>query len=241
MLEPGTASLSQNESDTEIAPLITIDGPAGVGKSTIARRLAKALGWRALETGATYRATACAALAADLDLDDPEALAQLAGELDLTICDSENGPRVKIDGKDVTEALRGPDVGAAVARVARHEGVRHAMIGLQRRLASAGPTVAEGRDMGMTVFPQAPLKFFLTASLAERIERRRRQLSSGPNPADSEAIEREIVERDRLDRQRPVGALRIARDAIVLDSTGMDMEQELRILLAFAGQKPWAV
>jgi cytidylate kinase len=222
------------EANARPAPLIAIDGPTGVGKSTIAGRLAEELGWRALDTGATYRAVALAALRAGVDLDNGPALAGLAQGLDLRFAQGEDGLRVELAGRDVALALRDEEVSRAVPRVARRPRVRRALIALQRRLAAQGPTVAEGRDMGTVVFPDAPLKVFLTASASERVERRRRQLAEQGLSADAAELERSVRERDRLDRHRPVGALRVADDALIVDATRFSQDEELRILLAAA-------
>jgi CMP/dCMP kinase len=192
--------------------VIAIDGPAGAGKSTVARRLAEALGFTYMDSGAMYRSLALAALRADVDVDDAEALGELARAVKISL----DHDLVALDGDDVSEAIRAPEVSVAASRVSVHPAVRAAMVERQRELIAAGRYVAEGRDIGTVVSPDSPLKIFLTASDAERA--RRRAAESGEEEA---AVLAAQAERDARDREREVGALRPADDAVSLDTTGL--------------------
>jgi CMP/dCMP kinase len=196
--------------------LIAIDGPAGAGKSTVARAVAERLGLTYLDSGAMYRCVALAALREGADLGDPAALAALAGRLELQLAPGS----VRLDGEEVGELIRSPEVSAAASHVSVHPGVRAAMVARQRELVGEGGWVAEGRDIGTVVCPEAPLKIFLTASERERA--RRRAAESG---ADAEAVLAEQRDRDDRDRGREHGALRPAADAVELDTTGLSIEQ----------------
>ena len=193
--------------------VIAIDGPAGAGKSTVARALASELGFTYLDSGAMYRSAALAALRAGLDLGDGEALAELARGVEVGLRDG----RVELDGEDVTAAIREPAVSAAASRVSVHPGVREAMVARQREMVGRGHYVAEGRDIGTVVSPDAPLKVFLTASPAERA--RRRAAETGEDEAE---VAKAQAERDARDEEREHGALRAADDAVELDTTGLD-------------------
>jgi CMP/dCMP kinase len=196
--------------------VIAIDGPAGAGKSTVARRLAEALGFTYLDSGAMYRSLALAALRAGVDVDDAAGLGMLARRVQLTL----DRDAVGLDGEDVSAAIRTPEVSAAASRVSVHPPVREAMVERQRELIAAGRYVAEGRDIGTVVSPDSPLKIFLTASDAERA--RRRAAESGEDEADVLAAQ---AERDSRDREREIGALRPASDAVELDTTGLDIDE----------------
>ena len=196
--------------------VIAIDGPAGAGKSTVARAVARALGLTYLDSGAMYRCVALAALRAGARLDDAEALGRLVRGLQVTLA---NG-RVSLDGEDVTGAIRAPDVSAAASRVSVHPEVREAMVERQRALIAAGDYVAEGRDIGTVVSPDATLKVFLTASDTERAERRAAE--TGEPLADVRAAQ---ARRDARDRDREHGALRVADDAVEIDTTGLSADE----------------
>jgi cytidylate kinase len=196
--------------------VISIDGPAGAGKSTVARAVANRLGFTYLDSGAMYRCVALAALERDVDLDDPLATGELAGALTIEV----GHGRVKLDGDDVSLAIREPRVTEASSRVSVHPAVREAMVGRQRELIEANNFVAEGRDIGTVVSPDAPLKVFLTASEEERA--RRRAEETGENPEAVLAAQRQ---RDDRDRSREHSALEPADDAIELDTTELDLEQ----------------
>ena len=193
--------------------VIAIDGPAGAGKSTVARGVAAALGFTYLDSGAMYRCVALAALGADIDLADGEGLGELARGLRIEL----DGEVVRLDGRDVSGEIRSPEVAAAASRVSVHPQVREAMVARQRELIESGRYVAEGRDIGTVVSPEAPLKVFLTASEEERA--RRRAVESGEDPDEVLAA---IRARDERDRSREHGALRAAEDAVTLDTTGLE-------------------
>ena len=205
--------------------VIAIDGPAGAGKSTVARGVADALGITYLDSGAMYRCVALAALRAGVDPGDGAAASGVARAVSIVFA----GGCVLLDGEDVTAAIREPNVTAAAASVSVHPDVREAMVGSQRDLISAGPYVAEGRDIGTVVSPDSPLKVFLTASDEERA--RRRALETG-EPA--ERVLKAQRDRDASDRLREHGALRVASDAVEIDTTGRDVAEVIAEIVAVA-------
>lgn len=208
--------------------VIAIDGPAGAGKSSVARGVAAALGFTYLDSGAMYRSVALAALRSGTDLDDAEAMGELARSLEIGVA---NG-RVKLDGLDVTDAIRSTEVTAAASRVAVHPQVREAMVGRQRALIDAGRYVAEGRDIGTVVSPDAPLKVFLTAADEERARRRAEETGE---PVDEVLASQQ--RRDSRDRERAHGALRPAADAVELDTTGMPVDDVIAQVVGLAGER----
>lgn len=208
--------------------VIAIDGPAGAGKSTVARALAQALGITYLDSGAMYRCIGLAALRAGADIDDPDAVGAIAEAAEISFA----GDRVALDGEDVTAAIRTAEVSAAASRVSVHVRVRRAMVDRQRELIAAAPYVAEGRDIGTVVSPDSPLKVFLVASDAERA--RRRALETG-EPVATVLAEQTV--RDERDRGRAHGALRPAEDAIELDTTGLSIEQVVDRIATLARER----
>ena len=208
--------------------VIAIDGPAGAGKSTVARGVARALGFTYLDSGAMYRCVALAALRAGADLDDPEQPGEIARQIEIEFHEG----RVVLDGEDVTDAIRSPEVSAAASRVSVHPKVREAMVEQQRGLIDAGEYVAEGRDIGTVVSPGAPLKIFLTATDAERA--RRRAAESGE---DVEAVLTAQSARDARDRDRAHGALRPADDSIELDTTGLEANEVVERVVSLARER----
>ncbi len=196
--------------------VIAIDGPAGAGKSTVARALAERLDFTYLDSGAMYRCVALAALERGANTGDAEAMGELAASLAIGF----EGERVELDGRDVSAAIREPRVTEASSRVSVHPAVREAMVAGQRRLIAAGRYVAEGRDIGTVVSPEAPLKVFLTASPEERARRRAGQ--TGEDPAEVLAAQRE---RDARDEGREHSALRPAEDAVELDTTALALAE----------------
>jgi CMP/dCMP kinase len=205
--------------------VIAIDGPAGAGKSTVARGLAARLGFTYLDSGAMYRCVALAALRTGADLDDGGAMAELAGSIAISL----EGERVGLDGEDVSAAIREPAVTEASSRVSVHPDVREAMVARQRELIAEGRYVAEGRDIGTVVSPDSPLKVFLTASAEERARRRAEQ--TGEDPAAVLAAQRE---RDRRDETREHSALRAAADAIEIDTTGLSQDEVISRIASLA-------
>jgi CMP/dCMP kinase len=208
--------------------LIAIDGPAGAGKSTVARALAARLGVTYLDSGAMYRCVALAALRAGTDVDDAAGLTGIAEGLELELGDG----RVELDGEDVSDAIRTPEVTAAASRVSAHPGVRAAMVARQRGLIEAGDYVAEGRDIGTVVGPEAPLKVFLNASPAERA--RRRAAETGEHPRD--VLDAQGA-RDERDESREHGPMRVADDAVEVDTTGLDADEVVERIAGLARQR----
>jgi cytidylate kinase len=208
--------------------VIAIDGPAGAGKSTVARGVADALGFTYLDSGAMYRCVALAALEREVALDDPEATGEVGRAIEIGL----DGGRVEVDGRDVTDRIRAPEVTAAASRVSVHPQVREAMVARQRALIESGRYVAEGRDIGTVVSPDAPLKVFLTASDEERARRRASELDEPP-----ERVLSAQRERDSRDRDREHGALRPADDAVELDTTQLDAEQVVARVVELATER----
>jgi len=208
--------------------VIAIDGPAGAGKSSVARGVAAELGFTYLDSGAMYRCVALAACRAGADLGDPDAIGDLAAGLGITL----RGEQVELDGGDVSEAIREPEVTEASSRVSVHPRVREAMVAGQQRMIAAGDYVAEGRDIGTVVSPEAPLKVFLTASAEERARRRAAQTGE-----DESAVLEAQLERDRRDRTREHSALRRADDAVEIDTTGLSQEDVIARVVALARQR----
>ena len=203
--------------------IIAIDGPAGAGKSTIASRLARRLGYTNLESGAMYRALALRAVEGDVALDDEPALVALARESRIVLQPKVDGNRVLLNGRDVSDRIREPDVTAAASRVSVHPAVRRWMVDRQRELGENGGVIMEGRDIGTVVFPNAEVKIFLEADPEVRVERRMKQYAT---PAERAAeIAREIQERDQRDRQRAESPLVPAPDAVMLDTTGLSIDE----------------
>jgi cytidylate kinase len=211
--------------------VIAIDGPAGAGKSTVARALAQRLGFTYLDSGAMYRCVALAALEQGADLDDGAAMDELAGSLEIEL----DGDRVALAGRDVSAAIREPRVSEASSRVSVHPGVREAMVARQRELIAAGRYVAEGRDIGTVVSPDSPLKVFLTASPEERARRRAEQTGEDP-----EAVLAAQRERDARDETREHSALRAAEDAVEIDTTALTHDQVVDRVVTLARQRALA-
>jgi len=203
--------------------VIAIDGPAGSGKSTIAARLAKKLGYINLETGAMYRALALKALEQQVSLDDPEALRALATKTVIELVPQPEGNRVLLDGCDVSQRIRQGDVTLAASRVSMHPPVREIMVSRQREMGANGGVVMEGRDIGTAVFPNADVKVFLDADARVRAERRVAQNGSLA-PEEAQRIVEDLVARDQRDRTRAVSPLVPAADAVILDSTNLSID-----------------
>ncbi len=214
-------------------PVITLDGPSGAGKGTVARALADTLGWHILDSGALYRITALKALNEGVALDDEAALARLASDLDVTFVAGAPGEPVKVllDGRDVTPDLRLESTGDAASRIAPLPAVRQALLDRQRRFRQPPGLVADGRDMGTVVFPDAPLKIFLTASAEERARRRFEQLKAQGVSVKISALLKEIQARDDRDMNRSNAPLKPADDAVVIDTTSMPADAVLARVL----------
>ena len=211
-------------------PVVTIDGPSGSGKGTVGRAVARHAGWHHLDSGALYRLVAFDGSERGFAPDDVKSHARTALELDVRF--DPEGERVLLDGRDVSERLRSEEVGAGASRVAAWPEVRQALLARQRAFARAPGLVADGRDMGTVVFPGAELKIFLTASAAERANRRHKQLKDKGSDVSLPALSREIAERDARDSTRAVAPLKPAPDAHVIDSTALTVEEVVGRVLA---------
>jgi CMP/dCMP kinase len=220
---------------SESVAVIAIDGPSGSGKGTIARRVAEALGYHLLDSGALYRLTALAAGLQGVGLDDTAALAEIARNLDVRFGNDESGEeQILLDGDDVSFDIRSEMAGIGASQVAAQEPVREALLELQRSFRKPPGLVADGRDMGTCVFVDAGLKVFLTASAEERARRRHKQLKDKGMDVSLAALSRDIEDRDRRDTERSVAPLRPAEDARILDSSGQSIEAVTNIVLGWA-------
>lgn len=203
--------------------IVAIDGPAGAGKSSVARAVAQRLGFAHMDTGAMYRAVTLAALTDDLDLTDPQQISRAVSAIEMSL----DRPTVTLDGRDVTALLRGAEVTEAVSKIAAQPVVRAALVPLQKQLARDHDVVVEGRDIGTVIFPEAEVKIYLTAAPGERARRRMRQLGV----ADDKAIEDEMRARDTADASRPVSPLQQAPGAHRIDSTEMSLDEVIAAIV----------
>ncbi|MCX7043848.1 MAG: (d)CMP kinase [Gammaproteobacteria bacterium] len=218
---------------THPIPVLTIDGPSGSGKGTISRAVAQRLGWHYLDSGAIYRAVGLAAAWEGLDLSDGESIAACAARTQIRfITDGEGEPHVIVNDKDATRSLRTESAGAAASAIAAHPPVRAALVDLQLRFRTKPGLVADGRDMGTVIFPDAPYKVFLTASAAERAKRRYKQLKDKGVSVNLDSLLHEIAARDERDAGRAVAPLKPAPDAVILDSTGVPITEVIERVLA---------
>lgn len=220
------------------APVITLDGPGGVGKGTVSGLLAKQLGWHYLDSGALYRLAALAAMNHGVDFDNESALAVIAEHLDIRFQQETGvGVIVLLEGDDVTRQIRTEEVGSNASRVAAFSRVRDALLRRQRAFRTEPGLIADGRDMGTVVFTDAPLKIFLTATSDERARRRVLQLEQGGSVVDYEKVLKDINERDERDRNRAVAPLKPAEDALVIDTTELSIEAVLERVLQQASDR----
>lgn len=219
-------------------PVLTIDGPSGSGKGTISRAVAERLGWHYLDSGALYRAVGLAAAWEGIDLSDAEAVAQCAARTEIRFETQGAGePHVIVNGKDATRQLRMETAGAAASAIAAHPPVRAALVDLQHRFRRSPGLVADGRDMGTVIFPDAPYKVFLTASAEERAKRRHKQLKEKGVSVNLDSLLHEIAARDERDAGRAVAPLKPADDAVVVDSTGTPITEVIERVLAVLPEK----
>lgn len=221
----------------QMAPVMTIDGPSGAGKGTLCQLLAEKLGWHLLDSGAIYRVLALAALHHDVELDAEAALVPLAANLDVQFQVDAEQVRVVLEGEDVSRAIRSQEVSDAASKVAVFPRVREALLRRQRAFRQEPGLIADGRDMGTVVFPEAEVKIFLDASAEERAQRRYKQLQDKGFDVNFERLLTEIRERDDRDRNRAVAPLKPAEDALVVDSTSMTIDEVLVTVLAYAEQQ----
>ncbi len=204
--------------------IVAIDGPAGAGKSTVAKRVAKEMGYTYMDTGAMYRAFAWRVMKEGLDLENEEELRKALRDTRIELAERDGRAQVLLNETDVSEWIRTPELSQMASRVSTSKIVRERMVELQREMGSKGGVVAEGRDIGTVVFPNAEVKIYLDASAQERARRRFEELRTGGSRVDMAETREEMEERDRRDRERDVAPLRPAEDAVVIDSTAVDVD-----------------
>lgn len=217
--------------------IIAIDGPSGAGKSTLAKRLAKDLNFIYLDTGAMYRALALKVLREGVDLADDDRLAEMIRSTEIDLADSDGNLNVLLDGVEVAGVIRTPEVSQMASKVSALRLVRERMLDLQRAMGRRGNVVAEGRDIGTVIFPQAEVKIFLNASVRERARRRYEEIKAAGGAVDFTKTLREIEERDKRDSERDIAPLRQAEDALMVDSSSVDAEAVAARVLAEINKK----
>lgn len=224
---------------SERAPVVTVDGPSGAGKGTISQLLAERLGFKLLDSGAIYRVLALAAIHHNVELDNEESLTLLAAHLDVQFITSSEGKGIKVvlEGEDVSLTIRSQECSNAASKVAAFPRVREALLRRQRAFAEAPGLIADGRDMGTVVFPNTPVKLYLTASAEERAQRRYNQLQDKGFDVNIDQLLSEIKERDDRDMNRSVAPLVPAEDALVIDTTNINIEDVLDMALTHIHKK----
>lgn len=225
------------ETQSELPPVLTIDGPSGVGKGSVSARVALRLGWRVLDSGALYRAVALFALERDIDPDDEAGLEAICDGLPVYFVAQADGIAVLLDGEPVAARLRCEQVSEMASRVAALPAVRAALMGLQRSFREFPGLVADGRDMGTVVFPDAPIKVFLDASVAERARRRYKQLKEKGESVNFARLFQDLEARDRRDRERAVSPALPAGDAVVMDTTRLDLDSVVERVLDLVSER----
>jgi cytidylate kinase len=213
--------------------IITIDGPAGAGKSTVSKALAGKLGYIYLDTGALYRALAYKVLKEKISVYDQPALANLCSHTKVSLKNVNSLLKVYVDGKDVGEKIRTEEVGLAASQISAYAAVRKCLLQLQREAGVRGGLVAEGRDMGSVVFPHADYKFYLDARIEERIKRRHKELLGKGNMAEYQSIQKDMLMRDEQDKQRQLSPLKVPEDAIIIDSTNLSVPEVVGKILDY--------
>lgn len=216
---------------------IAMDGPVGAGKSSIAKAVADRLGILHLDTGAMYRAVGLSAIRAGINLQDEEAVTAYTKRIDVSVAHSETGQRTIVNGEDLTDFIRTPEVSMAASAVGRYQGVRREMVAIQQRLAASTPMLVDGRDICVRVLPNATVKLFLTASAEERARRRWAEMQQKGDAAPYEDVLRDLRARDEQDMNRQVDPLRPTQDAVIVDSTSMTFEQVVDHILSIVEEK----
>lgn len=222
---------------TEPTQIVAIDGPAGAGKSSTAKRVAEVLGFAFLDTGAMYRAATWRAVDQGIDLDDAAALAASTQAMDLELRETAGGLVVVVDGRDVSTAIRSPEITRIIYKLDQNSDVRRELVAQQRRIGALRPTVAEGRDIGTVVFPAAKCKVYMDASLVERTRRRALQLQESGAAVDFDTLMAEIAERDEKAQNRADSPLRPAEDAILLDTTSLTFDEAVDTVVRLARER----
>lgn len=222
---------------SDATQILGIDGPAGAGKSSTAREAARRLGFAFLDTGAMYRAATWWALQQGLDLDDPVAMARSTQSMELDITETPQGQRVAVNGTDVTDAIRTPEVTKLIYKLDQNPEVRRHLVALQQRFGEKQPTVAEGRDIGTVVFPKAKCKIYMDAAINERARRRAKEMEAKGRAVDVAALCADIAERDRQSMERADSPLRRADDAILLDTTSLSFDESVAEVVRIARER----
>jgi len=222
---------------SEATQILAIDGPAGAGKSSTAKEAARQLGFAFLDTGAMYRAATWWALEQGLSLDDPDAMAESTRSMDLDIQNTASGQRVFVNGREVTDAIRLPEITKLIYKLDQNPEVRRHLVALQQRFGEKQPTVAEGRDIGTVVFPKAKCKIYMDAAIEERAHRRAKEMERKGLAVNLAELCADIAERDRQSMERKDSPLRRADDAILLDTTQLDFDAAVAEVLRIARER----